>query len=842
MSIADRMVRGESEQDARQAAVEEFGNLPLIQDTTCKEWGRAWLEWLYRNLRYALRRLRRTPQFLVATVTVIALGIAVTTTIYSVVYAVILHPLPFAQPDQLVAVSAKPLPLFDLPAIHDWEQGSHAFQSIAAYDGWSPRIESSAGVGQANAELVSQNFAKTLGIEFALGHDFTKTGNESECLGQAIVSYSYWKRMGGGDTLTNRTLQLNYKTYTIVGVLARDEDFEDMEALGAPSVLTHLECDPSKSLQSHGDETFRAIGRLYPGVSLQKAEAELKTRHQVLSREFPQYYAATAVPFLITLADSVSNTGIRTALYATLAACGLLLLIACANLINLLLARNMRRRSEFALYTILGATPRDLAGQMLLENAILSATGAMIGIALSVRMVHAVIHLSVVHLPRLAFTKVNLPVLSFAIALTVLISLLLIFLPALRSLRPSLLSDLIYGGLRGSSISFGLQRAGRFFVMTQLAMAFVLVASSGWMVSSVFILLHQPLGFAPNHLLIASIDLRGHTRDLTLPPPKVLAVLNQALTDVRGLPGVTEAAAANDKPLGGRINRYEFCTDAHPEGCNRSAYMAPDVFEVTPQYFRTIGQEIYRGRSFNESDNGHNHVAIVNRVLASEQWPEQSPIGHRIYSGKLRAWATVVGEVGNVHSYSLERKPVPNLYLPEADGPETAMTIFVRTSANLGSMSETIRRILHKDEEIELRSVESMPELMAYQVAVRRFAMWIILSFGVLALSLAILGTYALLAYEVSVREREIGIRLAMGSSRQAIVSLLIRQELPSIAIGLVFGLIGAILAGFLLKAEFYHAKAASLPVLPTALILLVIPALAAVVIPSRRASLLDQA
>lgn len=840
MAIADRVARGESEEKARQQAMREFGNVPLVQAVTSQMWGWMWLEHLAQNLRYATRRLFRSPGFTLAAAAIIAVGIAVTTAIYSVVYAVILQPLPFARPHQLVAIGAKPSPSFSLPTVEDWQRGSHAFQSVAAYGGWSPRIQSSAGAGHANAGLVSQNFAATLGLEFARGHDFTQSGNESDCFGQAIVTYSYWRRMGGGDTLANRTIQLDYKTYAIVGVLARDAALQEMEALGQPSILTPVGCDPAKSPQSRGDADFSAIGRLYPGVTLQGALSELQARQRVLTQEFPKDYAAAFTPVLIPLADYISGTRTRSALFATLAACGLLLLIACANLVNLLLARNMRRRSEFALRATLGATPWRLAGQMLTENCLLSAMGATIGIALSVLLVHAVTHLPVVHLPRLAHAKVNLPVLGFAGLLTVAIAFLLTLLPALRSLRSTLLADLTYGAFRSSSVSFGLRRAGRFLVAAQIAMAFVLVASAGWMVSSVFVLLHQPLGFEPDHLLIASTDLRGHQRNGTMAPAEILAVLDQALADVRGLPGVEEVAAANDKPLGGRVNRYDFCADVHPDDCKHSSSTAPDVFQLTPGYFHTVGQQLYRGRAFNNGDDGQNHVAIVNRALAAEQWPGQDPIGHRIFSGELNAWATVVGEVGDVHSYSLERAPVPNLYLPEADGPDTSMTIFVRTQRDPDRMVETVRRLWRPDNEIDVRYVESMPELMSHQVAVRRFSMWVIAAFGSLALSLAIFGTYALLAYEVSMREREIGIRLALGSSRSGIVSLLLRQESPWIGAGMALGFCSAVLVGFLLRAEFYHAQAASLPVLISSFVLLALPALASIAIPGRRASRLD--
>jgi len=232
----------------------------------------------------------------------------------------------------------------------------------------------------------------------------------------------------------------------------------------------------------------------------------------------------------------------------------------------------------------------------------------------------------------------------------------------------------------------------------------------------------------------------------------------------------------------------------------------------------------------------------VNHSLAAQQWPGQNPIGHRIYSGDIHAWATVIGEVADVHSYSLERAPVPNLYLPEADGPDTSMTIMVRTQGDPTLMNETVRRVLRGDSNVTVRYVESMPELMAHQVALRRFSMWVAAAFGSLALGLAILGTYGLIAYEVSLREREIGIRLALGSSRSAIVSLLLHQESRWILGGMSFGLVGAIIAGFLLRAEFFHTGAASIPVLTGSLLLLALPAFAAVAVPGRRASLLDPA
>ena len=309
---------------------------------------------------------------------------------------------------------------------------------------------------------------------------------------------------------------------------------------------------------------------------------------------------------------------------------------------------------------------------------------------------------------------------------------------------------------------------------------------------------------------------------------------------LRVLPGVEEVAAANDKPLGGRVNRYGFCSDIHPDDCRRTSEEAPDVFLVTPNYFETVGQTLLRGRPFNDADDGRDHVAIVNRALARHEWPSENPVGHRVFSEDLNAWATVVGEVGDVHSYSLDRTPEPNLYLPEADRPDTSMTIFLRTARDPDVLEETVRRLLRGKTDLTVRYVESMPELMAHAVAVRRFSMWVVAAFGLLALSLATLGTYALLAYEVSLREREIGIRLALGSQRSAILMLLVREEARWIGLGLGTGMMGAVLTGYVLRAEFYHAGVASAPVLAAALLLLAMSSMAAVAIPGRRASLLE--
>jgi predicted permease len=795
---------------------------------------------MLQSLRYALRQLRNSPGFAVTAVLTLALGIGATTAIFSILDAVLLQPLPFPHPDRLVALNGAPWNGLSIPTIQDWQEQSRSFQSIAGYKGAAPTVRSTRGSEAGQVMEVTQNFLSTLAVPFALGHDFAQTGNERDCYSEAIVSGAFWNRLGGGSSLGNRTLEIDRHTYQIVGVLPRAQEMEGPDALNHPEVLLPIGCDPFERPDARGDFDFAAIGRLRPGITTRQAELELDTIQRPLTKAFPGNYAATFAPILVPLTDLVAGTGTRAALLTTLAACGLLLLIACANLANLLLARNTRRRHEFATRATLGASLRQLLNQLLVESSVLAALGALAGLALAEAAIRGVRQVTVLHMPRIGHAALHPRVLAFAIFVSVAVTILLTLLPALRTLRPSLLIDLTHSG-RGASSSSSLQHAGRILVTAQIALALVLVSWAGWMISSVQILLHQPLGFAPDHLLLAGVDIHGSSVTPGYDGPRTALFFSQAIETLRRLPGVEAVAAANHPPISGSIDRTGFCSDAHPDQCHHYNEHGPDNFHVTPGYFAAIGQTLYSGRDFNDGDNGSNHVVIVNRALASQEWPGKDPLGKRIWSGDIQAWATVVGVVGDVHNFDLTSRPVPNLYFPETDHSKTAMTMVLRTAGDPALLSETVRRTLvHQHPDLALFRLQPMETRMEHEVAQRNFLMQVAAAFGALALFLAILGTYGLLAYEVSLREKEIGIRLALGSSRQAIVQLLLGQESRWVLIGAAAGLFAAILTGYALRAQFYHARAASLPVLAGSLMLLIIPSLIAIALPARRAAHLD--
>jgi hypothetical protein len=338
MLTAEKIGNGVPLAEARRRALAELGGAEQVKQAVRDERAGTGVERLWQDIRFGLRQLRRSPGFAVTGLLIIAIGLGVTTAMYSIVDAVILKPLPFAQPNRLAAVGDKPWRYFSLPTMEDWQEGNRAFESITAYTGWAPRIQSSAGLGHANALLVSQNFLETLGIPLQVGQDFTRSGNEGDCLNQAIVTDGYWRRMGGGDALNGRTIQLDYRTYAVVGVLWPSVALDDLEAFGQPSILTPIGCDSAKHVNNRGDSDFRGIARLKPGVPMSAALGDLLRTQKNLSRAYPRYYPPAFEPTIMPLSDFVSGTDTRSALFATLAACGMLLLISCANLTNLLLA------------------------------------------------------------------------------------------------------------------------------------------------------------------------------------------------------------------------------------------------------------------------------------------------------------------------------------------------------------------------------------------------------------------------------------------------------------------------------------------------------------------------
>ncbi len=808
---------------------------------------------MFANIRYALRQLRQAPGFALTAVLTLALGIGASTALFAVLDAVLLRPLPFAQPDRLVAIRPVPYDVASIPTMQDYQEGAPALASVAGYASWNPEQKPVNGVSAQRVLKVSQRFFSTLGVQFAEGRSWAATGNEADCPAEAVVSGQFWHRLGGG-ALGRRMLNFDHRPFLIVGVLPMAQEIEGQPPLNRPEVFMSLGCDPGDNPKSRGDAAFEVLGRLRPGATAEALRAQLAIIDRREREQYPGNYVSYKAefrrpPVVVPYVERLVGADTKPTLWIAFGACGLLLAIGCANLANLLLARATRRRDEFALRVTLGATLGQLLRQMLIENAILLTLGATCGLLLASGLIRLLQAATSLTLPRLQHASLRPGVVLFALAVSSAVAVLLTWLPARRTLRPELLRDL--AGAGRSSAAGSLRLAGRALVVAQLTLTLVLVACSGWLAASVWVLLHQPLGFEPQNLLLVHVTFTGyHSKEDAVNAEEKIRQVGGFL---RTLPGVKAVAATDHQPIGHSINRYTFCSDAHPDQCGHQVTLNPNSFAINPGYFGAIEQPLLQGRDFNAADDGRNPVAIVNQALAQREWPGQSPIGHHISTEEVqpdpgapkgsRVWLTVVGVVGNVRNVALETAPEPDLYIPRSEDPSGYAIFAVRTVGPPELMHRTVEAVLRKRyPEASSRWAASMSEVMASDLADRSFLMQAAGAFAATALFLAILGTYGLLAYEVSLREKEIGIRLALGSSREAIVALLLRQEGRWLALGGASGLVCAAAAGYLLRARFYGAHSTSLPVLLGSTVLLLAPALAAVALPARHAAQQDPA
>jgi predicted permease len=585
-------------------------------------------------------------------------------------------------------------------------------------------------------------------------------------------------------------------------------------------------------------------------VTLAQANADLVRVDRSLQKDYPNHYAADRAAFrkptlVFPYVELLVGADTRPALLLTLAACGLLLLIACANLANLLLARNTRRRSEFATRATLGATPRQLLQQLFVESAVLVTLATVGGILMALSLLDILKKTTMLSLPRMAHASMRPAVLIFVVAVSAAVSFALALLPAWRTLQPGLLPELQSAGR--STAGRSLRLAGRLLVVAQLTFTLVLIACAGWMIGGVYLLLHQPLGFTPKHLLMTQA-LLGPDHPTRTDDQRTGLQFTQMAARLRQLPGVESAAFADHVPLGHAVDRYDFCSDAHPDQCKQQVNINPNSYAVSPGYFATIGQPVLAGRDFNSADDDRNHVAIVNQALAQREWPGESALGHRVHTGEIHvsegeSWATVVGVVGNVHTYDLASAPGPDIYIPRVEDPKGFTWLLLQAKGDPAALKNASQAALKSDfPGVVLSRSETMEEEMSNEVSERVFLMRIAMAFGAVALFLSILGTYGLLAYEVSLREKEIGIRLALGSSRERIVKLLLQQEGRWLVAGVLLGMGGAVVTGYVLRSRFYGAGLSSLPVLLCSAVVLISPAVLAIAIPARRAALQDPA
>jgi putative ABC transport system permease protein len=792
---------------------------------------------LLADLRYALRLTTRRPGFSALIVVTLALGVGATTAIFSAVYPILFAPLPYPQADRVVVVWERDLDGTEsnvgYATFSDVARLSRSFTAVAAAGYWTPVITGGTAPERLSGQKVSSGFFRVLGVAPALGRDFLAAEDRPGADLVVILSDGLWRRRFGGDsTLVGRQIDLSGRAFTVVGIMP--PGFDNLLEPGA-QLWTPLRYDASLPYACRTCRHLRMLGRLREGTTVEQARSELAQISRQLVAQYPTEYPSAGM-LVPTLREQVTR-GVRVALLTVFGAVVLVLLIACANVANLLLARAAQRESEFALRAALGAGQARVVRQLLTESLLLALLGGALGIVIAHLGVRALVTLAP-SLPRLEAITVNGPVLAFALAATTACGLLFGLAPAIHVARADLHRQLQAGALR---LAAARRTTRGWLVVSEVALALMLLVGSGLLLRSMGRLLAVTPGFDAAGVLTAQVEVSGpRFADDTA----TWSYFDRVLAATQQLPGVEAAAYTSQLPLSGDFDGYGVHSETHPRA-NPEEDPSAFRYAVSPGYLETMRIPVLRGRSFTAADRrGTPAVALVNERLARRIWPNEDPIGQRIRVGgaKEGPWRTVVGVVGDVRQVSLAGAS-DAVYLPEGQwlGADGALTFVVRTSGVAAGLAPALRRAIWSvDKDQPIVRVATLKQLVAATAAQRRFTLTLFGTFAVIALVLAGAGIYGVLAGTVAERLREIGVRAALGASRSDIQIMVIRQGLTLTAGGIALGLGGAVLVTRLITSLLYDVSALDAATYAGMTGVLIVVALAACWLPAWRAARLD--
>jgi putative ABC transport system permease protein len=796
------------------------------------------------DLRFAARLLWKSPAFAAVAVLTLALGIGANTAIFSVVNSVLLRPLPY-RPGGEVVVLGEQKPCCDFaptaPAnLLDYQRYSGSFEQLAGINPTDCAISRRGGEPTWLQGLqVTPNYFAVFGIPAQLGRTLAAAIDRPGAPGAVVLGDAAWRRHFGADPgVVGTVVLLNGRPHTIVGVMPRRFSLLSRSELwvASPFAAPTPDSDPAGQLVSHRDDNYiRPIGRLRAGVSLEQARSELIAISRRLTQAFP-VDNAKKVARLRPLRDwMVGRAG--PALWMLLGAVGLILLIACANLANLLLARGTVRRREMALRASLGAGRLRLVRQLLTETVLLGMLGGALGLVLAALGVHLLTVFQPGDLPRLGEVRINPEVLLFTLAASLVAALLAGLAPALRAMRVDLGTALKEGGRGSSGGGQGLRRG---LVVAEIGMSLALLIGAGLLIRSFAKLLAVSPGFEPAGVLAADLPL---AQDRYPTGQQVIAWTDQLLRRVAALPGVMAAGTVDAVPFGNASTDGDIAIAGWPkpragEGIDAQRRIAGG------DYFRAMRIPLLRGRAFDDRDTASSEpVVIVNESLARYAWPGQDPIGKRLRWEDAEPWLTVVGVVGNLHMFSLDEKPTLDTYRPLRQRPIHAFTLVVRRAGDPLALAAQLRQeVLGLDRQQPIARLDLLSAKLDASLAQRRFQMLLIGSLALMALALASVGVYGVMSYAVVQRTQEIGVRLALGAPRRQVVALVLRGAMKMTALGIGAGIASSLIFGRWLDALLYGIHSRDLVVYALGCGVLVAMALVAAYLPARRASAIDPA
>lgn len=812
----------------------------LHPDPAAPPEGDSAMQTLLHDLRHALRVLRHRPGFSLLAMTILAIGIGATTAIYSVIQPVLLQSLPYPHAERIVTVWEGTSPAdrdnLGYATWFDIANGNRSFESIAIWKTWGPTVSGRSEPAQLTGQRVSQDYFKVLGVEPALGRTFLPGEEAVNGPSVVVLSNGLWRgRFGGDPAIVGHQVTLNGISYTVVGIMPAG--FENVIAPAA-QLWGPLQYDVSLPYACRTCHHLRGIARLKPSVSIAAAAADLNALSATMVHDHPSEYARAGL-LLIPLQADVTG-GVRPVLLAVLGAVALVLLIACANVMNLLLAQSALRQGEFALRAALGASRGRVIRQLLTESLTLAAIGGLAGLLLALAGVKALVALSPAGLPRLEAVSLNGQALLFALALTTAVGVVFGLVPALHASR----NDLNRGIRQGSRRTGGRSHLVRSsLVVTEVALALMLLIGTGLLLQSVRRLLAISPGFEPDRLLTLQIQTSGPRY---VSDSATWRFFGEVERKVRNVPGVESAALTSQLPMSSDFDKYGVHPEAHPRP-NPEDDPSAHRYAVTPGYLATMGIALLAGRDIDAHDVAQAPpVVLVNQGFARRVWPGENPIGQRVKTGGTDGpWRTVVGVVGDVHQVNLAEEQPDALYLPELQwvGADGAMSLVVRSMTDPAALAATLRQAVWSvDPDQPIVRVATLNQLIAASAAERRFALILFEAFAAVALVLAAAGVYGVLAGVVTERLREIGVRSALGATPRDIVAMIMGQGLGLTGLGALAG-IGLALAAARLINGLLFGIAGSDPVTYVAVTLLLgLVAAVACLLPAWRAAGVDPA
>jgi putative ABC transport system permease protein len=789
---------------------------------------------MLNDFRYAFRQLVKAPSFTIVAVLTLALGIGACTAIFSVVNVVLLRPLDYPNPDRIVIIRETQLPKFPEfsvapPNYMDWEKQTKSYDYLAAYSGAALNLTGEGEPQRLTGVKATAHYFDVMGVKPVLGRMLLPEEDAQGKNHVVVLSYPFWQRVfGGARDIVGRAIQLNGEPYNVVGIAP-----PGFGLASKVDVWTPMAFKPEETANdARGGHYINVVGRLKPGVTVPQARAELTLIADQIAKQYPDPQKGWGI-FLMPMQDYLVRD-VKPVLYTLLGAVGCVLLIACANLANLLLARATARHREISIRAALGAGRGRLVRQLLTESVVLAICGGVAGIILARWGLDGLLALAPTSLPRISEIHLDSGVLLFSLALSVVTGIAFGIAPALLAARTDM-NEALKQGTRGSTEGGIRGRLRSALVVVEVVFALVLLGGAGLLARSFIQLAHVDPGFNPENatLLRLSLPQRKYAQ-----PEQQTAFANGLLERLKSLPGVQAVGLTHSMPLVGDYV-LGFIIEGRP-ALDPSEEPSTNYYAVTPDYFRAMGIRLIRGRVFTPQDDAKApRVAIINETMARQYFPNEDPIGKRIHiTNGPQTWREIVGIVADIKQYGVDKATSAQSYEPFAQVPFTSLNVVIRTNGSSAAVLGSLRPAVYAvDKDQPVGTIRPLEEIMAESIARQRFAMTLLSVFSAVALVIAAVGIYGVMAYNVVQRTGEFGIRMALGAQQRDVLRLVLTQGGKLIGLGLVIGLVATLAASYAMRSILFNTSAYDPLTLTTITLVLAAVALVACFFPANRAT-----